>query len=169
MRHVIGNRPCSRRRAFTVTEAMIATTIVMLVSSSVLYAIVAGQAHAAEADKTLDAIRLAEDMLNEIRTKPYFDNDSQNVPGPDAGELNRTQFDNADDYDRYTENSGQIKDFNNDLYPLSQQGLNRSVAAEYTTEEVEGFDTSIDGLRVTVTVSDARGRQWQLTQFIPED
>jgi MSHA pilin protein MshD len=158
-----------RRRGLTIVEAMIAVAILQVTSLAVTYAVVAGQKHSHEGATAMRAVRLAEDLLEEVLFRPYNDPDGSSALGPEAGESDRSQFDNADDYDGYTEQAGSLTDAAGNAYPDVFQGFARSVAMTQGSTHVSGIDADVPGLTVTVTVSNATGQQWQVTGFVAEE
>jgi len=131
-------------------------------------AVVSGQSHTYEAMHASRAISLAEAMIDEVLSKPYDDPDADITAGPDTGETDRDLFDCADDYHGYTEAVGAVLDQTLAAYPDLYQNFGRSVSAQYVTESLADLGGDHDGLSVTVTVTDTRGRSWSVTRFIQE-
>ena len=54
------------------------------------------------------AANLAQDLLDEIIARPFYDPDTPDdmTPGPELGESSRPLFDNADDYHGLSEQAG---------------------------------------------------------------
>ena len=88
--------------------------------------------------------------------------------GPDTGESDRSQFDNADDFDGFTETSGNLQDAGANAYGSLFQVFTRQVQAVYNSQTPTGFSAAVAGLTVTITVTDATGRQWTLVRFVPQ-
>ncbi len=160
-----------RRRVsagFTLMEVMFAVLVLAFSVAALTQAVVSGQSHTYEAMHASRAITLAEAMIDEILGKPYDDPEGAITVGPDTGEATRDRFDNADDYDGYTEAVGAVADQSLALYPELYQRFGRSVTATYVTENLPDLGGDHDGLRVTVTVTDTRGLSWSVTRFIQE-
>ncbi len=92
--------PCTvARRAFSLVEAVIATAIV----GGLLVAAMSGVGATARMRQvTVDSetgLRLAKDLLDEVLAKPYFDPSTSPDLGREAGESNRADYDDVDDYD----------------------------------------------------------------------
>ena len=155
---------------FTLAECMIAVVLLAVVVVAVSRAVVSGQAELHDAISMQRAMRLAEDMQERIAALPYYDPGGVMVPGPEANANQKDKvlkFDNADDFDGYTELPGQLRDIGDNLYPGDYQAFTRKVSSEYQTQIVPGLGSPIDGLMVTVTVMDHRGRPWSVSRFIP--
>src|SRR6185369_4341304 len=83
-------RPCmpmrpktSRRTAgLSLVETLLASAVLSFSTGAVLYAVVTGQAHYAEAENRTHAIELADDLMAEITALPYLDPDGPSNPGP---------------------------------------------------------------------------------------
>jgi hypothetical protein len=137
--------------------------------AAITQAIVAGQAQTYEALHHERGIALAEALLDEVLALPYADpDDASTTLGAESGESNRTLFDNCDDFSGFTETAPNIADLTNTAYGAPFDVFARSVTCAYGSETVTGFSAAIDGMTVTVTVTDDRGQQWAITRFIPE-
>ena len=155
-------------RGFSLMEAMFAVVVLSFSVAALTQAVVSGQSHTYEAMHASRAISLAEAMIDEVLSKPYVDPDGDVTVGPDAGESSRDLFDCADDYDGLTEAAGAVADQSGVVYPELYQKFGRSVTAGYTTEKFVDLGGDHDGLTVTVTVTDTKGRVWTVTRFIQE-
>ena len=147
---------------------MFAVIVLGFSVTALTQAVVSGQSHTYEAMHASRAITLAEAMIDEILSKPYNDPEGETTVGPDTGETTRELFDNADDYDGYTEAAGAVADQSLALYPELYQRFTRSVSAAYTTVSLPDIGGDHAGLSVTVTVTDTRGLSWSITRFIQE-
>lgn len=145
-----------------------ASAILSFAVAAITQAITAGQMQTAEALHQVRAMALVDAMLEEIQSKPYADPEGAVAVGPDAGETDRTLFDNADDYHGYSEATGDCADVELAAYSGRFDVFSRSVVCVYGTQTVAAFGDPIAGLNATVTVTDTRGQTWQSTRFIPE-
>jgi len=104
-------------RGFTLTEALTATAIASFACTAVLLSMTGSLMHVEhQTDGTL-AIRLAQDMLQEISSKRFYDPDPSPVFGiePDEQAANpdlqrRWVFDDIDDYDGWDRQSPEDPD-----------------------------------------------------------
>lgn len=151
---------------FTLPEVMLALAVLLFIVAAVGNAVVAGQMHVFAAIHEVRATALAEAMMDEVLSKPWADPGGASVPGPDAGENDRGDFDNLDDYHGFTEEPGTVADFAGVLYPQTYQGFARRVTVADETVECLGADVA--GLAITVTVTDADNRAWTIRRFVPE-
>ncbi len=163
---------CRRRvcgaGGFTLMEVMFAVMILAFSVAALTQAVVSGQSHTYEALHASRAVTLAEAMIDEVLSKPYIDPDGDVTAGPDAGEGSRDLFDNADDYDGFSEAAGAVADQSGAAYPELYQKFSRAVTAAYTTTNVPGLGGDHDGLSISVIVQDESGRTWTVNRFIPE-
>jgi prepilin-type N-terminal cleavage/methylation domain-containing protein len=146
-----------RRRGFTLAEVTVASLLVGVVMAGALAA--AGAAvrsrRAAAAEQT--AAHLGEMLLAEITALPYIDpEDPSSSRGPEGGEEgNRKKFDDADDYENYTESD--ICDAENKKLD-GYDGWTRSVRVRWadrlTGENSTLSDTGLKRIEVTVTAPD---------------
>ena len=156
------------RGGFTLIEVLIASAILAMTAAAVANAIMAGQMLTYQALYNQRASALTEALIEEVLVLPYNDPDGDILPGPDAGESGRSDFDAADDFDGFSESAGSLADAEGTLLPEAYQRFRRSVTAVYESRTVSGFSNPITGLTVQVTVQNQRGTTWTLTRFIPE-
>jgi MSHA pilin protein MshD len=149
-------------------EAMFAVMVLAFSVAALTQAVVSGQSHTYEAMHGSRAISLAEAMIDEVLSKPYDDPEGDVTVGPDAGETSRDLFDNADDYDGFSEAAGAVQDQSGVDCPALYQSFSRGVTAVYSTANLVDLGGSHNGLTLTVTVTDQNGRVWTLSRFIQE-
>jgi len=155
-------------KAFTLAEVLLASSILSITIAALSQTISGGQAQTSQALHELRAISLAEALMEEVLSMPYDDPEAELTVGPDAGESTRSDFDNADDFHGYTESAGNTVDEAGVAYPALYDEFSRSVAAAYSVVNVTEFGGNVDGLSVTVTVTDTKGAAWYVTRFLPE-
>jgi MSHA pilin protein MshD len=145
--------PPRRRRAFTTIEALIAATILAILTAAVSGALMSGRAQSKMARDTLSASFLAQTLMDEILRLPFNDPQGYTTMGPDPGET-RTTFDNVDDYYGYTDGgTATITDLAGNPYPDTYSGFTRSVTMTAISTSPAGWNRTLTGLLVTVTVS----------------
>ena len=155
-------------KGFTLAESLIAAVALAIIVLAISAAILAGQTQMHEAAHAQRAMSLAEELIESALALPYEDPDGPSSLGPEADEMSVSDFDNADDYHGYVESAGGLTDAAGSAYPDDFQRFSRTVTAEYDKETVPGLGGAQPGLTITVTVTDQRGRTWNLTRFIPE-
>ena len=160
--------PTRRQRGISLIEVLIASAILSFAVAAICQAIVAGQMQTYEALHQLRAMSLAEALVEEMQALPYVDPEGAAATGPDAGETARTLFDNADDFDGFSETAGTVADAAGVAYGAAFAPFSRSVTAGYQTVTIGDLGAPIDGLAVLVTVTDDRGMTWTAGRFIPE-
>ncbi|MCY2931996.1 MAG: prepilin-type N-terminal cleavage/methylation domain-containing protein [Planctomycetota bacterium] len=142
------------RQAFTLIEAMIASVILAVTVTAVSLPFTAGAQNEQDSARVTLAVALAEELMEEILSKPFADPNGVQTPGPEAGETGRSLYDNIDDYHGYSEADGQIKDVNGVACTgLLAKGLSRGALAEYVYLFGQSTAQSPSIIRVTVTVS----------------
>jgi hypothetical protein len=124
------------------------------------------QQTAAVADVRL-ATELAEAMLEEILALPYDDPDGASALGPEGGE-SRLTFDNTDDFHGYTEADGSVAMADGTAYPAGYVRFARAVSISAVAMQPAGFPASVDGLQVTVTVTQEGNTLAVITRFVTE-
>ena len=155
IRATIG-KTASRGRGFTAVEALIAATILSILTAAVSGALMAGRAQSKLARDTLSASFLAQSLMDEINRLPFNDPNGYTTMGPDAGET-RTTFNNIDDYSGYTDGAGTstttITDLANNPYPDVYQSFVRTVSMTAMTISPSGWNRTLNGLLITVSVT----------------
>ncbi|MFQ5429365.1 MAG: prepilin-type N-terminal cleavage/methylation domain-containing protein [Phycisphaerae bacterium] len=124
-----------RRDGFTLVEALLASTVLAIVAVSALLPFAAGIQQSKEATKLSQAVELGQALMEEVLARPFLAS-AESVPamGPESGELTRTLFDSANDFQGYAESDGVLRDFNNvPLTDPSLAGFWRSVTLQYVT------------------------------------
>ncbi|MCE5276649.1 MAG: hypothetical protein ABFD92_14645 [Planctomycetaceae bacterium] len=116
----------------TLLEALLASTIL----AACAFAVTTPFAASAQNDQTQQrwtlATCLAQEMMEEILSKPFKDPQGSVACGPDSGEGSRMQFDNVDDYQGFTETAGHIADAAGAVCASdAAAGLSRRVTVEY--------------------------------------
>lgn len=155
-------------RGFTLPEALIATVVLSVAVLAVTEAVVSGQMQAYDAVHAQRALRVGEQLIERVLSMPYDDPGGALTIGPDAGETNVNLFDNIDDFHGYSEAAGNLIDAAGAALPSEFAGFSRSVTITSGSVTVPGFSAAVDGLTITVTVTDAKGRTWTLTRFVAE-
>ena len=113
--------------------------ILPLAVTAIALAVTAGQAQALEAMNRMRAVILAEGLMEELLALPYNDPEGASSLGPDAGEANRTEFDNTDDFHGWTEAAGSLADASGIAYPTPFQRFSRAVTCSLTSVTVPAF------------------------------
>jgi MSHA pilin protein MshD len=139
-------------RGFTAVEALVAATILAILTAAVSGALMAGRAQSKLARDTLSASFLAQSLMDEIMRLPFNDPLGYTTMGPDGSET-RTTFDNVDDYCGYTDGPGTITDLAGNAYPDAYNGFVRIVSMSAVSTSPAGWNRTLTGLLVTVSVS----------------
>ncbi len=149
------NRPRYESGAgFTLIESLLAAVILMAAISAIVLPFAVGARNEQIDARMCLAASLAQEMMEEILSKPFDDPQGASLPGPEAGETRRSKFDNVDDYHGYTEGPGQIADSTGAIINTpGADGLSRSVTAEYVYVSGQDVSKPATFVRVTVTVS----------------
>jgi MSHA pilin protein MshD len=156
-------RSAIKQRGFTLIEVVAAASVLTLAGVAITQLVVAGQMQSHAAMHRARATSLARAMLAEVTAHPYADPD-----GSEANETSRSQFDDMDDYDGFSEPAGQVKDATGASYPERYAGFSRSVRVEPDTLAAEQLGSEAQGLQIVVTVTDRRGQSWRLDRFVPD-
>jgi prepilin-type N-terminal cleavage/methylation domain-containing protein len=146
----------TRRRGFTLAEAMMAVVVLSIAAAGVLIPFSSGAAVRAEGMRRTLSAKLASNLIEQIVNEPFHDPDGSSYdynPGPDEGEISFDQYDNIDDFDGYSESQGQVKDaagtvFTDPFY----NNFSRNVTCEYVYTPQESGTTAPKFILITVQV-----------------
>jgi type II secretory pathway pseudopilin PulG len=124
---------CRPRRCFTLAEALIATTVLAIVSATAALPFAAGMQQTREAARLQEATALGQALMEEILARSFFQPGNRVAsPGPDTGESSRPLFDNLDAFDGYAESDQVPRDFQNSpISDASAAGFWRQASVQY--------------------------------------
>jgi prepilin-type N-terminal cleavage/methylation domain-containing protein len=151
-------RPATRR-AFTLVEALMASTILAVVaaSASLPFIAVAQQTNAAGEYET--AAELGEELMEEILARPmYAPGERTPSPGPESDETERKYFNAVDDFHNYSEyradTTKYMSDYKGSSVSASQMdGYWRQSKVEYVRmPNQSSSDSNYAFARITVEV-----------------
>lgn len=142
-----------RARGMTLLEALLASTILAGCAFAVTMPFTAAAQNDQVQERWSLATCLAQEMMEEILSRPFKDPQGATACGPDYGESSRLQFDNVDDYHNYNESAGRICDVS--AAPCTSSaaaGLTRHVTVEYVYLSGQQTQGSPTFARVTVEI-----------------
>ncbi|MCE5327280.1 MAG: hypothetical protein LLG01_12805 [Planctomycetaceae bacterium] len=138
----------------TLMEALLASTILAACAFAVTMPFTASAQNDQTQERWSVATCLAQEMMEEILSKPFKDPQGGVVCGPDSGESTRWQFDNVDDYHGYAEPAGSIADASGTICTAdAAAGLSRRVTVEYVYLSGQQTQRAPTFARVIVEVS----------------
>ncbi len=147
------NSSVKNRRGFTLAEALMATVVLGIAASGVLYPFTVGAGLRAEGMRRTLGAKLAGDLMEQILTKPFLDPEGSDYnPGPDSGD---TIFDNIDDYHGYSESQGQVTDASGEVFTdPAYAKFSRRVSCQYVyvPQQPELEENQCNFILVTVSV-----------------
>lgn len=123
------------RGGFTLIEALIAASILAIVSATAALPFAAGLQQTNEAARLEQAVALGQAMMEEILARPFFDPSDPNASlGPELGETSRMDFNNIDDFHGFAETAETLSTFEEaDIKDASADGFWRTVTVEYVS------------------------------------
>src|SRR4051812_18145216 len=140
-------------RGFTAIEALFATVLLAILTAAVSGALMAGRQQSKLARDTLAASFLAQSLMDEIVRLPFNDPNGYTTMGPDQGETSRALYNNVDDYSGYTDGPTGVMDLAGNVYPATYQTFTRTVSMSAVSMSPTGWNRTLTGLLVTVSVS----------------
>jgi prepilin-type N-terminal cleavage/methylation domain-containing protein len=159
------------RRAFTLVEALLASTILAVVAASAALPFAAGVQQAQEAARLEQAVALGQAMMEEVLARPFFEpGNSTPAPGPDSGETARTLFDNIDDFHGFSESVGGLRNYQNQpITDSAAAGLWRTVAVQYVSFPIQTAQDTNSFVKVTVNVFDGNTLALTLQRLVSRE
>ena len=158
--------------AFTLIEALLASGILAMVLSAALLPFTVGLQNDLYSGRHVEAVALAQGLMEEIIAKPFYDPDHPDdlTPGPENGESARNQFDNVDDYDGYTEAAGSVRLYLSGLTSADiDPALSRRVTVEYVHLTGQDGGQTANVCRVIVVVDDGGVEMLKLSRLVYGD
>ena len=136
---------------FTLVESLLASALLaMTIAAITMPFTAAARNEQADARRTV-ASSLAKELMEEILAQPFDDPDGSSNPGPEAGETDRANFDNIDDYHGYSEAAGQIVDgAGNRVADAAAHGLSRAATVTYVYVSGQDMSGTPDFVRIEV-------------------
>ena len=155
------------REAFTLVEGLLAATILAVAITAITMPFTASaQNQVVDSQRTI-AVTLAQEMMEEILSKPFQDPDQYTAPGPDSGETSRALFDNIDDYNGYVEPPGEIMSVSGQrVLETAAANLSRNVSAVYVHVDGQTETDPYTFIRVKVEVRSAESPVVTLTRLV---
>lgn len=152
-----GTLPHRQQRGLTLIECVIAMFVLLTATVGILTTTVAGHGHLAHADQRLLAIRLAEQLIEEIVARPYT-----------GGGASRADW-SVDGYDGFFEAPGNLEDATGAACGAEEQVFSRLVTISAGTRTVAGLSVAAtSGVTIDVTVTAPDAKAWSLQRFVPE-
>jgi len=137
----------SRKRGFTLIEALVASTLLGMIVLAVISAVSASQRLSFEGQKQLLGVMAADDFLAELVTLPYDDLKLKHG---------------------LVQPTGELKTLDGHPYPHVNWPISRRVVVQEQTITEPALQIQIKGLRVAVTASDEMRDLAMLETFVPE-
>ncbi len=121
------------RSAFSLVEALLATTILAIVAAAAALPFAAGTQQIQEAAEFEHAVALGEALMEEILARPFFEYGDWGVPpGPGVADSSRDIFSNVADFHGLDESVAGLKNYQEqDITDATASGLWRQASVEY--------------------------------------
>ena len=154
----------NRRYGFTLVEIILVVVIAAIAFPPIMMLFAETVRRSADANLMGKASRLAEDLMEEIRTRKWDETSPDGggrtstpsaVLGAETGEV-RASYDDVDDFAAITNQSPPRDALNAVITECS--GYSRSVAVEYVDDALAPASGPTDHKKVSVTVSCAAGK-----------
>lgn len=146
-------RPLSHNSGFTLLEGLIASVILSMSIIGIVVPFTAGAQNEREDGRRTLAIKLAQEMMEEVIAHSFNDGGTDLAMGHEAGEVRGT-YDSLNDYDGYTETNGQIKDSaGNVIADPAAAGMTRTVSVSYVYMAGQSHLKPANFASVVVTVA----------------
>ena len=150
-------RPTRRKSAMSMVEALVSILIVGVLMTAVLDTVGAGKLGQYKSGDRRVGHLLAQSLMSEILLQHYEEPVDLSSFGPESPETagSRADYDDIDDYDKWSASPPQNKD---GTEIADRTGWSRTVVVEYAdpsdAAQKAGFDSGIKRITVTVTHND---------------
>lgn len=145
------------RKGMTLFEGLLASAILAMAALSLLMPFTAAAQNQSIDARRTTAAALAQELMEEIISKPFDDPDGTSYPGPEYGESLRKYFDNIDDYHGYSDGLDQqiasvVSMDGRSLDSTSVVGLSRHVTVDYVYLGGQDMSVAASFVRAKVEV-----------------
>lgn len=164
-RRGVSTRNVRRHGGFTLMEVLMASVVLSMAVAAISQAVISGQAHSYESLHRMRSAALGQALMEEISSLAYPEIEP-GQPGHVARPGRRSLYDSMDDFDGYGEKYDSLTDQTGREYDPIYQKYSREVSVKTSTISVAPLG-DIPGLEITVTVTDERGKAWQIVRFMP--
>ncbi len=153
-------------RGYTLAESLIASVVLAAAVIGIASTLSASYQQSSVRGNTSTAIGLAQQLMEEIASRPMDPPSGTNQPGWSSGQTNRHLYDTIDDYNGYTDVSGSIKTANGVDRDLGDGGsYTRTVTVQQNALPPTLTGTASDFMLVTVTVTMPKGQTTSVSQL----
>jgi hypothetical protein len=144
-----------------------ASTILAIAVIGISLPLTAAHQNAASVHDQNAALILARQLMEEIAAKPLSDKSASAHLGPESGESTRGQFDSADDYHQYSDQTQNMKDLSGAPIPF-RPGLNftRHVTVEYRNSPSGQPVATGDYALITVRAKSPSGQEVKIFRLM---
>ena len=123
----------NRSMGFTLVESLLASGVLAASISAITCPFISAAQNEQEDARRTVAINLAQELMEEIIDRPFYDKDGDGALGPDFGEYVLEEYDNIDDFDGYTDTGK----FENGVW--AAMAINEPAAAGLTREVTTAY------------------------------
>jgi hypothetical protein len=142
--------------ALTLLECLVAALVLSIAVVGVLMPMIAGHRSTRDAELHARAVRLAENLLEELVSRPYG-----------TGGAQRAAW-GLDQFNGFTEVPGEVRDYSGSLCDAEDQVFSRTILVTATSQPMDAIGgPALPGKSVIVRVQNAEGETWSLQRFIP--
>jgi Tfp pilus assembly protein PilV len=157
------------RGGYTLAEAMIASVVLAAAVIGLGGLLAASSQQSAARGDTTSGLTLAQQLMEEIASKPIDPPSLPNRPGWSSGQTDRTQYDTIDDYNGYTDLSNSLAMRDGNAIQAGKTNSNNSVTRTVTVTQ-NALPTGLTGtasdfVLVTVKVTLPEGHTESMSQL----
>ncbi len=158
------------RRAFTVVEALLAATVLAIVTASTALPFAAGVQQANQAARLDAAAALGQALMEEILGRPFYPPGTRAPsPGPETGET-RDIYNSIDDFDGYSEQTIGLRNYlNQPITDTTLSGFWRDASVTYVSFTGQATGDTNSFARITVRVWDGNANLVTLVRLAARD
>ena len=155
-----------QRTGYTLAEAMIASVVLAVAVIGISWTLAASYQQSEVRGNKTTALSLAQQLMEEIASKPMDPPASGDHGGWSAGYTNRSVYDTIDDYNGYTDTSGALRLNDGNVIDAGDGGsYTRTVSVTSNAVPTGLTGTAGDFMLVTVTVSMPHHQSTSLSQL----
>ena len=158
-----------RRSGYTLFESLLASSVLAIAVVGISSVLAASYQQSAIRGNTGTALSLAQQLMEEISSKPLDPPQQPDKPGWSQGQTDRSQYDTVDDYNGYSELSSGIQMPDGTTVDMGDGGSYTRVVTVTANARPAGAPTSApqsDFVMVTVTVQMPHNQAVSVSQLM---
>lgn len=155
------------RSAFSVVEALLAASVLAIVTASTALPFAAGVQQANQAARLDAAAALGQALMEEILARPFYPPGVRTpAPGPESGETSRDLYNSIDDFNGFSESATGLRNYQNQpITDSTLSGFWRDASVTFVSFSGQASGDTNSYVKIVVRVWDGNAALVTLTRL----